>query len=137
MAVDGPALLNVIEVLTVVPAVAVAGAVTAVETSASGEIAVVAVALSGCALAPWLVVVEIWLATLTAPDGGAVKLMPMATLDPAPKLAGMPVNATAPVPGMYVAVAPGGRPVMATPVSPGGSVNAVLTPPAIDGPALL
>ena len=96
-AVDGPPLLNVTVPLTAVPAAAVAGTDTVVVTSARAEIAVVPLEVSGCVLGPWLVVVPMPLATVTAPDAGAVNATPMATLEPAPSAAGMPVNVTTPV----------------------------------------
>ena len=56
---DGPPLLNDTEPTTVLAATALAGTVTAVVTSARGEIVVVALAVSGSTLAPWLVVVTV------------------------------------------------------------------------------
>ena len=51
-AVDGPELLYVTLLFTVLPATEVGGTDTVVVTSAIGEIAVVPSAESGCALAP-------------------------------------------------------------------------------------
>ena len=72
LVVDGPLLLYVVVALTVLPATAVGGTVTLVVTSASGEIAVVPLALSVSVLAPWLVAVPIVLDTVTDPAAGAV-----------------------------------------------------------------
>ena len=118
---DGPALENVTLALTVEPAVAIAGAETVVVTSASGETAVVPVALSGSVFGPWLVVVEIAALTVTAPVAGAANDRPTTMLEPEPSVAGIPVKVTAPLAGLYVAVAPGGSPVNATPDRPAGS----------------
>ena len=72
-ALDGPLLVKLTVPLTVLEATAVAGIETVVVTSASGEIAVVADAESGAALAPWLVVVPMVEATVTEPpDAGCV-----------------------------------------------------------------
>jgi hypothetical protein len=71
-AVDGPEFPNVTVPFTVLPAVAEAGTDTDVVTSASGEIAVVPVAVSGSVLGPWLVDVPIPLSILTDPLAGAV-----------------------------------------------------------------
>ena len=98
-AIDGPLLVKLTVPLTVLDATAVAGTETVVVTSASGEIAVVADAESGAALAPWLVVVPMVEATVTEPLGGAVKVMPTVIVDPAPKLVDMPAKVTAPVAG--------------------------------------
>lgn len=65
-------MLKVTVPLTVLPAAADAGTDTLVVTSATGEMFVVLLAVSGSALAPWKVVVEIWLFTVTEPLGGAV-----------------------------------------------------------------
>ena len=96
---------------------------TVVDTSATGEIAVVADALSGAGFAPWLVVVPIALDAMTDPAGGAVKVTPMVIVDPAPRLVGIPVNVTAPDAALYDAVAPAGNPPKVTPESPGASPN--------------
>ena len=71
VAVDGPLLLNVTEALTVAPATADGGTVTVVVTSASGEIAVVALLLSASVFGPWLVEVPIMLDSVTDPLVGA------------------------------------------------------------------
>ena len=107
-AADGPVLLYVIVPLTVEPAVADAGTAIDVMTSASGDIAVVSDALSGCVFGVWLVVVPIVLVALTAPEAGALKLTAMVTDAPATSVAGMPVKVTPPVTGSYVALAPPG-----------------------------
>ena len=86
--------------LTVAPAVADAGIVTVVVTSASGEIAVVALAESGCAFAPWLVVVVIVLFAVTEPLAGAMKMTPRLNVAPPARLDASPVNATPPVPAL-------------------------------------
>ena len=52
-------------------------------------------------------------------------------------LAGIPVNVTAPVAALYVAVAPPGNPLMTTPESPGARPSVYVTPAAVDGPLLL
>ena len=72
MAVDGPLLVNVAVDDTVLPAGAEAGVDTAAPTSASGEIAVVALALSGCVFAPSLVDVVMVAVSVTEPEAGAV-----------------------------------------------------------------
>ena len=87
-------------VLTAVPAVAPAGADTVVVTSASGEIAVVSPALSGSALAPWLVVVPSALLMVTAPLAGAVYATPSVIVELAPRLPGIPLKVTTPVPAL-------------------------------------
>ena len=107
--------------LTVVPATAVIGTFTVVDTSARPETAVVADALSGAAFAPWAVVVPIELDTVTEADAGAVYVKPMAIVDDAPRAVGIPVNVTAPEPALYEAVAPPGRPAKPTPDNPGAS----------------
>ena len=71
-AVDGPVLENVTVPLTAVPAGALGGTLTVAVTSATAEIAVVDDAVSGCALAPWLVDVPIVLVSVTDPLAGAV-----------------------------------------------------------------
>ena len=71
-AVDGPLLANVTVPFTVVAALADAGMDSDVVTSAIAEIAVVALALSGPALAPSLVDVPIVEFIVTAPLAGAV-----------------------------------------------------------------
>ena len=121
---------------TVVPAIAVAGAVIVVVTSASGETAVVAVAESGSVLAPWLVVVPIVLLAVTAPDGGAVNDTPIDSDWLGLSVVGNPPSATWPVAGLYVAVAPGGKPLNVTLARPGGKPMPKLTPAAGDGPVL-
>ena len=118
------------------PAVAEGGAEIDVETSASGEIAVVPVALSGSGLLPWLVAVSIDATTATEPLAGAVKLTPTLMVLPAPRLAGIPPKVTAPDAGSYVAVAPAGRPLKTTLVRPGGKPRVYVTLVAVDGPAL-
>ena len=55
-------------------------------------------------------------------------------LDPDPRLGGIPEKLTAPVAGLYVAVAPPGSPLKLTPLSPGGSPRVYVTPAAVDGP---
>ena len=72
VAVDGPLLLYVTDPLTAAAASAPAGIVTVVVTSASGEIAVDPVAVSGSAFAPWLVDVPMLVLTVTEPLAGAV-----------------------------------------------------------------
>ena len=64
--------MNVTVPLTVVPAGALGGTLTLAVTSAMGEVAVVDDAVSGCALAPWLVDVPIVLDTVTDPLAGTV-----------------------------------------------------------------
>ena len=54
------------------PATALGGSETLVVTSASGEIAVVDVVVSGSVFGPWLVDVPISLAMTTEPLAGAV-----------------------------------------------------------------
>ena len=71
-AIDGPVLLYVTVPLTVLPATAVGGIEMTVFTSASGDIAVVPVALSESVFGPWLVVVLTLELTVTDPDAGAV-----------------------------------------------------------------
>ena len=136
-AVDGPLLVNVTVEFTVDPAVAVAGALIDVDTSATAETAVVDDALSGDAFAPWLVVVPIVPDTVTDPLGGDVKLTPTAIDDPPPRLVGMPMKVTAPVDGSYDADAPPGRPLNVTPARPGGRPIVTVTPAAVDGPVLV
>ena len=87
---------NVTLLLIVAPATALGGTLTVANTSASGEIAVVCVSLSGLAFAPWLVDVPMVPATATEPVGGAVKLRANVMPDPAPRLVGMPLKVTAP-----------------------------------------
>ena len=53
-------------------AIAVGGNETVVVTSASGDTAVVPVALSANVFGPWLVAVPILLVSVTEPDAGAV-----------------------------------------------------------------
>ena len=89
-------MVNVTEPLTMLPAIAVGGTETVVVTSASGDTAVVAVALSVSVLGPWPVVVPIIDVATTAPEAGAVKAMPTVIVAPEPRLAGIPVNVTAP-----------------------------------------
>jgi hypothetical protein len=55
-------------------------------------------------------------------------------LDPDPRLGGIPEKLTAPVAGLYVAVAAPGSPLKLTPESPGGSPSVYVTPAAVDGP---
>ena len=86
--------------LTGLPALAAAGTDTVVVTSASAEIAVVALAESGAVFAPSSVVVAIVQATVTAPEAGAVNASPKLMLAPAPRSVGMPVNVTTPDPAL-------------------------------------
>ena len=58
-----------------------------------------AVVLSGVAFGPWLVDVPIVAVMSTTPVGGAVKLMPIGSVDPAPRLVGIPVKVMAPEAG--------------------------------------
>ena len=67
-------------------------------TSASAETVVVPLAVSGAAFAPCPVVVEMTLLTVALPPDGALKPIVSVIVDPAPRLAGIPVNVTAPVP---------------------------------------
>ena len=83
--------------LIVVPATAVGGSETVVVTSATGETAVVALALSGRVFGPWLVVVPINPLIVAEPLGGAVYVTPRATLAPLASDVGMPPNVTAPL----------------------------------------
>lgn len=83
--------------MTVLPAIALTGREIVVVTSASGDTAVVLVAVSANVFGPWLVVVPISLAMITEPLAGAVNATPTLILDPAPRLAGIPVNVTAPL----------------------------------------
>ena len=92
--------MNVTEPLTVAPAMADAGIVTDVVTSARGEIAVVAVAESGCRFAPWLVVVVMVQFAVTEPLAGAVKSTPMLNDDADDSVVGRPVKVTEPVPAL-------------------------------------
>ena len=108
-----------------------------VVTSASGEIAVVDVVVSGSVFGPWLVLVPISLAITTEPLAGAVYATPTVMLEPAPSVVGMPVYVTAPLAGSYVAVAPAGRPLKTTLVRPDGKPRTYVTPAAFDGPVLL
>jgi hypothetical protein len=71
-AVDGPAFPYATVPFTVLPAAAVGGTETDVVTSASGEIPVVPVAVSGSVFGPWLVDVPIPLLAVTDPLAGAV-----------------------------------------------------------------
>lgn len=133
--VDGPVFAYVTVPLTVAAATAVGGSDTVVVTSAIGDNAVVALALSGSVFGPWLVDVAIEPLIVTDPLPGAVYATPSAMLLPALSVAGIPPNVTAPLAESYVAVAPPGNPVMLTPVSPGGKPSVVTTPAATDGPA--
>ena len=133
-AVDGPLLANTTLPLTVLPATAVGGTLTLASTSASGEIAVVADDVSGSVFDPWLVVVPMVDDTVTDPLVGAVYATPRTRLTPEPRLVGIPVNVTAPLPTLYDAVAPPGRPVNATPANPGVRPSVYVTPAAVDGP---
>ena len=58
------------------------------------------------------------------------------TIAPAATVVGMPLNVIAPVPALYVVVAPAGRLPTDTPLRFGASVSAYVTPDAADGPAL-
>jgi hypothetical protein len=71
-AVDGPEFPYVTVPFTVLAAVAVGGTETDVVTSASGETAVVPVAVSGSVFGPWFVDVPIPLLAVTDPLAGAV-----------------------------------------------------------------
>jgi hypothetical protein len=71
-AVDGPLLVNVIGTLTVLPALALAGAVSVVITSAIGVMAVLPLAVSGAAFTPSDVLVAMVVFTATGPVPGAV-----------------------------------------------------------------
>ena len=65
-------LLKVTGTFTVEPALAVAGAVTVVVTSAMAVMAVEPLAVSAAALAPWPVVVPMVVLMATGPVAGAV-----------------------------------------------------------------
>ena len=134
---DGPVLVNATDALVTEPAVADAGVVTTTVTSAIAEIAVDALAESGCALAPWLVEVPIDDDPFTDPDAGAVKLMLPVSVVPGLSVVGMPANVKPPVAALYVAVAPPGSPLTLTPESPGDNASVYVTLAAADGPALL
>ena len=116
-------MLNVAVPLTVDPAAADGGTETLVLTSATGEMLVTALAVSGKAFAPWDVVVEICVATVTEPLAGAVYSTLSVNVSPLASVLGMPVSVTAPVPLSYVAVTPGGSVGNDTPVSPGVRVR--------------
>ena len=47
----------------------------------------------------------------------------------------MPVNVTAPLPALYIALAPPGKPVTVTFDRPVASVNVYVVPADVDGPA--
>ena len=99
LAVDGPELLYVTVPLTVLPAAALAGTLTATVTSATAEIAVVSVAAFGRTFKPSLVDVAIALLMATEPLAGATNVTPSVIADPAPRLVGMLLSVTAPVAG--------------------------------------
>lgn len=122
-AVDGPPLLKVTVPFTSEPALAEAGTLTLVVTSATGEMFVVLLALSGSALAPWDVVVEIWLVTVTEPLAGAMYCTPIVSVWPLVTLVGMPVNVTPPVALSYVAVTPPGSDGKLSVPSPGSRAS--------------
>ena len=96
-AIDGPVLLYVTLALTVLPATADAGDEMLVVTSASGETAVVSVALSGRAFAPCDIDVPTLEFAVTEPDAGAVKLKPIVIDAPGANPVGSPLNVTAPL----------------------------------------
>ena len=96
---DGPEFENVIDVLTIDPATAVGGAETVVVTSARGETAVAALAVSGSVFGPWLVAVPIVPVTVTDPALGAVNVTPMPSDAPAPRLVDIALNVTSPLAG--------------------------------------
>jgi hypothetical protein len=96
----------VIGTLTVLPVFALAGAVSVVVTSAIGVMVVLPLAVSGAALAPSDVVVAIVLLTATGPVAGAVYDKVMFCVCPFARLPARPVIIIAPVPLLYVQVAP-------------------------------
>lgn len=96
-AIDGPAFVYVTVPLTGVPATADGGIEIVVVTSASGEMAVVSLALSGAVFGPWLVEVPMLVIAITDPEAGAVKLTPIVIVAPDARLVGMLVNVTAPL----------------------------------------
>ena len=122
--------------MTVELATAFAGIEIDVVTSASGEIAVVTDALSGNVLVPSLVAVLMLLVVVTEPLVGAVYAMLIVRLEPAPRIGGIPEKVTAPLAGLYDAIAPGGRLEMVTPARPGGRPIEYVIPVAVDGPLL-
>ena len=110
--------------LTRVPAAALAGTEIVVDTSALADIDVVADAASGRAFGPCEVVVKMPLDSMIAPPAsGAVYATPIVSDEPAPRLAGIPLKVTVPLPALYVADAPTGRPLNWTPESDGASVS--------------
>ena len=107
--------------LTSDPAIAVGGTDTEVVTSATGEMAVVPLALSGSVFGPWLIVVVIDAARLTDPVAGALYAIPMVKLAPLASVAGIAPNVTAPLAASYDALAPAGRKLKTTFDRPGGN----------------
>ena len=120
--------------MTVDPAIAVAGDEMFVVTSADGEIALVALALSGWLFGPCETDVPTDELAVTDPEAGVVKVKPIVVEAPDARPDGIPLNVTAPDAALYDAVAAPGNPLNVTPANPGGRPNRYVVPADVDGP---